>query len=348
MGCTLGDLAAFVGGTVRGDADVVIERVAPIDTAGDGDITFVSNERYVPKARTTGASAIIVGPGFEDVGTPLLEVANPYAAMARIVGRVMPQREHPAPGVHDGAVVDPTARLGEGVAVSPAAVVSADAVVGAGTVLYPQVFVGRGAVIGADCVFHPGVKIYDGARIGDRVTAQSNTVIGSDGFGFAPDGRRYVPIPQVGGCVVGDDVHIGSNVTINRGALGDTTVGRGCKIDSNVVVAHNVVVGEDTVLVAQVGISGSVTIGNHVTLAGQVGVAGHLEIGDNVTVAAQSGVAGSIEADQVLLGSPAMPIQLARRCYVCIAKLPDLAKDVRQIKRQMRSKEDAPAGDGER
>jgi len=332
---TLAELAAFVGGSVRGDGTVRIQRIAPIDEAGEGDLTFVASARYAPKARTTGASAIIVDPGFDDVGTPLLEVENPYAAFARITGLVMPVREHPPAGVAPGAVVDPSARLGADVVVMATAFVDADATIGDRTVIYPHVFIGRGATVGEDCVFYPGVKIYDRTRIGSRVTAQSNTVIGSDGFGFAPEGRHYVPIPQVGVAVIEDDVDIGSNVTINRGALGETRIGRGCKIDSGVVVAHNVLVGADTVLVAQVGISGSTRIGEHCTLAGQVGVTGHIEIGENVTVAAKAGVNRSLKANGIYMGQPAMPADRGRRCYVVISRLPEMAKDLKALKRQV-------------
>jgi UDP-3-O-[3-hydroxymyristoyl] glucosamine N-acyltransferase len=336
---TLGELAAMVGGAVRGDAAMRIRAAATIEEAEPGDLTFVANPKYAPKAAETRASALVVAPGFQDVGKPLLEVANPYAAFARLIGVLMPRRPAPPAGVSPGAFVAATAQLGRDCAVMAQTFIDDEAVLGDRIIVYPQVFIGRGAVIGDDCVFFPGVRIYDGTQIGRRVTVHANSVVGADGFGFAPEEQHYVPIPQVGRAIIGDDVYIGCNVTVNRGALGDTRVGRGCKIDSNVVVAHNVVVGEDTVLVAQVGISGSSKIGRHCTLAGQVGVTGHVEIGDNATIGAQSGVIGSLKGDTVYLGSPAMPIDHARRVYVVFTNLPDIAKDVKELKRRLKGSE---------
>jgi UDP-3-O-[3-hydroxymyristoyl] glucosamine N-acyltransferase len=365
MALKLRDLAALLGGELVGDGECLIERVAPIDHAGAGEITFVANPKYTPFLQTTQAAAIIVAPSFRNLRRNLIVTPNPYLAFARAVGALMEQPAPRAPGVHPTAIVAPTARLGEDVSIGPHAVIEDGAEIGNGVTIMAGVFIGRGASIGEGTWIHPNAAIYRGARIGKRCIIHANVSLGSDGFGWAQlDAKKhfllemlargrapaaapgapapkvdlkspYERIPQVGITAIGDDVSIGANSVINRGGLGNTSIGRGTKIDSLVVISHNVEVGEDCLFVSQVGISGSVKIGHHCTFGGQVGVVGHLKIGDNVQVAAQSGVSHDLPANGTYFGSPARPIQEMRRAVAALHKLPELRDEIRHVQKRM-------------
>ncbi len=361
MALKLRDLAALLGGELVGDGECVIERVAPIDHAGPGEITFVSNPKYTPFLETTKAAAIIVAPSFRNLRRNLIVTVNPYLAFARAVGVLMEKPEPRTPGVHPTAIVAPTARIGEDVAIGPRVVIEDAAEIGNGATILAGVFIGRGASIGEGTCIHPNAAIYHGVRIGKRCIIHANVSLGSDGFGWAPvdakkhyllemlaSGRSpaggapavdlkspYERIPQVGVTVIGDDVSIGANSVVNRGGLGNTSVGRGTKIDSLVVISHNVEVGEDCLFVSQVGISGSVKIGSHCSFGGQVGVAGHLKIGDNVQVAAQSGVSHELPANGTYFGSPARPMQEMKRAVAALHKLPELREEIRHVQKRM-------------
>jgi UDP-3-O-[3-hydroxymyristoyl] glucosamine N-acyltransferase len=330
----LRDLAAKLGCTVRGDCEVEVRRVAAIDRAGPGDVTFLANPRFAPHLATTRASAVILAPGVE---TPLPSIltTNPYLAYARALALLHPQ-EWPAAGVHPSAQVDPTARLGEGVHVGPLAVLGAGVRVGARTAIHPHVVVYPDVEIGEDCLIHSGVQIRERCRLGDRVVVQNGAVIGSDGFGFAKtEDLRYEKIQQLGVVIVEDDVEIGALVAIDRAALGETRIGRGTKIDNLVQIGHSVTVGDDTILVAQVGIAGSSTIGKRVTLAGQVGVAGHLTVGDGAIATAQSGIPSSVEAGAIVSGYPAIENRAWLKSSAVFARLPELSRRVRELERQI-------------
>lgn len=331
---TLRELAELVGGTVVGDADLSIHRVAGITEAQPGEITFVANPKYLPLLQNTCASAVIVAPDTETSHLPSIVCRNPYLAFAKILTYLQVRRPQPQ-GVMAGACVHPAADLGEGVTIHPGCVVGENVSIGAGTILYPGVVVYADVVIGEDCTLHAGVIIREGCRIGNRVVLQPSAVIGADGFGFAPDGSRYFKIPQVGIVEIEDDVEIGAGSCIDRAALGVTRIRRGVKIDNLVQIGHNVVVGEDTVIVAQVGIAGSTEIGRHCTFGGQAGVAGHIKIGDNVMVGGQGGVTGSVGPNQVLSGTPVMPHREWLRASMSLARLPELRKDVTRMKRQL-------------
>jgi len=335
MPLKLKEIARHVQGELVGDGELVIDRVAPIDKAGPGEITFVSNPRYVPFVRTTRASAIIVSPKLRNLKRNLIVTPNPYLAFARAVAALMEKKPPRRPGVHPTAVIAETASVGREASIGPHVVVEEGARIGDRVTLMAGVYIGREVSIGDDTVVHPNTSIYRGSRIGRRCIIHSNVVIGSDGFGWAPNGSHYEPIPQVGVTVIGDDVSVGAGTVINRGGLGDTTIGRGTKIDSLVVISHNVEIGEDCLFVSQVGISGSVKIGNHVTLGGQVGVAGHLKIGDNVQVAAQSGVSHDLAAGGTYFGSPARPIHEMKRTVAALHRLPELRKEIRRVQKSM-------------
>lgn len=331
---TLIELAALIGGKVVGDGSVTINRMAPIDTAGPGDITFIANPKYLAKLKDTTASAVIIKSGIECPGVSLLVCDNPYLAFAKVLTALHVQR--PAPqGVMDGAWVDSGAELGDDVTIHPGCVVGKNARIGRGSILYPGVVVYDGVQIGEDCLVHAGVLIREQCRLGNRVVVQPGAVIGSDGFGFAPDGTSYYKIPQMGIVVIEDDVEVGANVCIDRAAMGVTLIKRGTKIDNLVQVAHNVIIGEDTILVAQVGIAGSSKIGNHCTIGGQAGISGHIKIGDNTMIGAQSGIMSDLPAGKVFSGTPSLPHKDWLRASAGVKKLPEMRKTIISLQQRI-------------
>jgi UDP-3-O-[3-hydroxymyristoyl] glucosamine N-acyltransferase len=331
---TLNELAELIGGKVVGDGSVTINRMAPIDAAGPGDITFVANPKYLARLKETTASAVIVKPGIESPGVALLVCDNPYLAFAKVLTALHVRRPE-AQGVMDGARVDPSVELGADVTIHPGCVIGAKVRIGRGTILYPGAVVYDGVEIGEDCLVHAGVTIREQCRLGNRVVIQPGAVIGSDGFGFAPDGKAYYKIPQVGIVAIQDDVEVGANVCIDRAAMGVTLVKRGTKIDNLVQIAHNVTVGEDTILVAQVGIAGSSKVGNHCTLGGQVGVSGHIKIGDNTMVGAQSGIISDLDAGQVFSGTPTMPHREWLKASAAVKNLPAMRKTINSLQKRI-------------
>ena len=335
MTLSLKEIAALCDGTVVGDPEIRVHRVAPIREAQPGDITFIHNEKYVPYAKDTAASAIIVSPELSKLKRNLIVAKNPSLAFARAVGALMEEPPRRSVGVHPTAVVSPRATVGDNVAIGPYVIVEDGACIGNGVTLLAHCYVGPEVVIGDETVCHANTTLYRRVRIGKRCAIHANVSIGSSGFGWAPNGQTYERIPQVGTTIVGDDVSIGAGSVINRGALGDTTIGNGTKLDSLVMISHNVVIGENCLFVSQVGVSGTVRIGNHVTFGGQVGVAGHLEVGDNVQVAAQSGVSRSLPANGVYFGSPARPIGHAKRTVAALQKLPELRDEIRNVQKRM-------------
>lgn len=330
----LADVAERLGCVLRGDGGVEVSRVAGIDEAGPGDLTFVANPRYLPRLANTQASAVIVSPEVE-TALPSLLTREPYVVFARAVALLHPQ-QRPAPGIHPSAVVDPTARLAEDVYVGPLAVVGPRVHVGPRSVLHPQVVLYPDVVVGEDCLLHSSVQVREGCRLGNRVVIHNGTVIGADGFGFARDGEgHYQKIPQVGIVVIEDDVEIGALSAVDRAALAETRIGRGVKIDNLVQIAHSVSIGEHSVLAAQVGIAGSTKLGKGVTLAGQVGVAGHLTLGDGVIATAQTGIPGSVAPGNVVSGTPAIDNRTWLKVSAASQRLPELLKRVRAIERQL-------------
>ena len=259
---TLGELAALVSGRVKGEAALELRGVAPLETAGAGEISFLANPKYVPWLEKTCASAVIVSPRHADAPPNLLIVDNPYLAWAQVC-ELFYEWPYRFRGVSEQAWIDPAARLSEGATVYPLAYIGPEAVVGPGAVIFPHVFVGEGAAVGEQTILYPNVSVYAGCRIGARCIIHSGAVVGSDGYGFAPErpGGPYHKVPQLGTVVIEDDVEVGAGVTIDRAALGETRIGRGTKIDNLVQIGHNVEVGEDSLLVAQVGISGSTRLG---------------------------------------------------------------------------------------
>ena len=334
---SLGEIAALVGAEIPGAlAPIPVTGVASLDDAGEGDIAFFANPKYLHAAKTTRATAILVPRDFVgDTRAHPLRVDNPSLAFARVLERFAPPPPRHAPGVHPTAVVAGDARLGEGVSIGPHAVVGARAALGRGTIVEALCFVGPDAALGRDCHLHPRVTVRERCVLGDRVILHSGVVVGSDGFGYEFQGGRHVKIPQIGIVEIGDDVEVGANSAIDRARFGVTRIGRGTKIDNLVHIAHNVVVGPDCILVAQVGISGSCEIGQGAILAGQVGVAGHLKIGEGAIVGAQAGVSKNVPPGEHFFGYPAMPMRRFKREMGCVGLLPKLFERVRELERRL-------------
>jgi UDP-3-O-[3-hydroxymyristoyl] glucosamine N-acyltransferase len=328
------DLAQHLGGTVVGDGDVDISGLASIDEAKPGQIAFIEGAKQLSKIEATGASAVIVPSGVTSDARPLLVVTNPRLAFARALALLTVPPYRPL-GVDPRAAVSPTAVLGKDLSIHPFATVGEGCRIGDRVTLYPGAFLGNGSSVGDDSVLHPNVSVYAGTRIGNRVILHSGVVVGSDGFGYVKEGRRNVKIPQVGTVEIEDDVEVGANTTIDRATLGKTVIRRGVKIDNLVQVAHNVVIGEDSIIVAQVGISGSTRVGNNVTLGGQVGLTGHIEIGDNVMVGAQSGVPYSLAANAAYTGSPALPHREFLRMAMALPKVPEMRKALGELEKRL-------------
>ena len=329
----LAELAAALGTTLRGEADLEIHGVAGIEEAEPGQLTFVANPKYAGHARTTRASAVLVEVDFPEIAAATLRTQNPYLAFARAI-ELFFQPPHYPPGIHPTAVIDPTAKIGR------------DAHIGAYVVIGPGVAIGDHATLLPHVVLYPGVRVGDyffahahsvvreSCVLGDYVLLQNGAVVGTDGFGFAKTERgTWHKIPQSGPVVIGNQVEIQANSCIDRASVGQTSIGDGSKVDNLVQVGHGSSVGENTLLCAQVGLAGSTRVGNGVILAGQVGVAGHCNIGDGVVATAQSGLHGNIEPGKVLSGSPAFDNRQWLRVVSIYSRLPEL---IRQLQRKSR------------
>ena len=323
---TVSELAALVGGQLASGADgsAKVSGAAALAEALPGEVTFFGNPKYLPKLRTSKATAALVPLAFgEEVPATCIRCENPTLAFSKVVERFAPPPVQFAPGVHPTAVVAPGVKLGAGVSVQPHAVIEAGASIGDGTVVGAHSYIGHETQIGAGCLIHPRVTVGFRCKIGSRVILHSGVVLGGDGFGFEFQNGRHAKIPQIGIVQVDDDVEIGANSTVDRARFGRTWIGEGTKIDNLVQIAHNVVIGKHCILCAFVGVSGSTKIGNYVTLAGQVGTVGHVEIGDSVIVGAQAGVSKTLPAKQTYMGSPAVP---AREWKEQIAQIHSLHK----------------------
>jgi UDP-3-O-[3-hydroxymyristoyl] glucosamine N-acyltransferase len=328
----LSDLAARIGARVEGEGDVIVSGIAPIEEAGPGQVTFLANPKYARFVQGSKASAIIAKDAVPGAQTAFLVSDNPYLAFACAIEAFHPPVRI-APGISDKASVDPLARLGKDVTVSPFVVIGEGAEVGDRTVLFAGVSLGKGVSIGPDCLVYPNVVLYDGVKVGSRVILHAGCVIGSDGFGFAPTPEGFRKILQVGTVEIEDDVEIGANTTIDRATLGVTRVCRGAKLDNLIQVAHNVVIGGSTVIAAQAGISGSTQIGSRVMIGGQAGFAGHLEVEDGIMLGGKCGIASSLRASEsrVWSGFPAMPHSTWLRFATLLPKVPELFRRVKRL-----------------
>jgi UDP-3-O-[3-hydroxymyristoyl] glucosamine N-acyltransferase len=328
----LADIASAVNARLENAApDTEITGVSGIEQAAPGQLTFVHNAKYIPAAKTTRASAIIVDEKFPALSTGMLRTKNPYLAWAKAVELFYQPPVYPA-AIHPTAVVHPSAKIGRDAHLGPYVVIDQDVEIGDNAVLLAHVAIYRGARIGNNFFAHTHAVVREFCRLGDNVLLQNGAIIGSDGFGFAKeDSGRWYRIVQSGNVVIGDDVEIQAGTCIDRASIGSTSIGRGAKIDNLVHIGHACTVGEDTLICAQVGLAGTTDVGNKVILAGQVGVSGHVKIGDGAVVIAQSGVPQDVAPGAMVSGAPAIDHRLWLRCCAAYPKLPEIAKAVRKL-----------------
>ncbi len=326
---TLREIVARLGGEAVGEVSAPLTGVATLDSAGPADIAFLANPKYRARLALTRAGAVILGPGDRDAAAiPRIVSDNPYAYYARAVALFNPARA-PAPGVHPTAQVAPGARVAASAEVGAFVVLGGGSTVGEGAVIGAQCVLGEGVRIGAGTRLHARVTVYDGCTVGARCVLHSGVVIGADGFGMARDAGRWIKIPQIGAVRIGDDVEVGANTTIDRGALDDTVIGDGVKLDNQIQIAHNCVIGAHTVIAGCTGISGSVTIGRDCLIGGGVGIVGHLEICDRVTISGFTFVTKSItQPGTYTSGLPAMPHAEWLRNTVHLRRLDELARRI--------------------
>lgn len=332
---TLFEIATRLGGTLEGDGEIDITAVAGLKEAGPADISFLANSKYAHKVATTAASAVIVPLDWDQpVSCALVRVENSDQAFSEMAEFFYEPVPAPVQGVHPSAVVDESVQLAEGVSIGAHCVIEAGVIIGENTVISANCHVAYKSTIGENSFLYPMVSIREFGTIGSRVIIHNGCVIGSDGFGYVDqaDGSR-TKIPQIGTVVIADDVEIGANVAIDRARFGKTKIGKGSKIDNLVHIAHNVVIGEHTVLCGQIGISGSTTVGSHCIMAGQSGLAGHLEVGDGAIIGAQAGVMKDVPPKSFVMGSPAMPHLQAKKVIANGILLPKLKEKVRQLER---------------
>jgi len=323
-------------------ADCTVHSVNTLESAGPGELAFLSNRKYAGMVAQTRASAVILDPTTSVPGRlSALRCADPYGAVTAAIIAIHGHRRHPQWGISKTAQIDASAKIGKNANIGPCVVIAAQSVIGDNCTIYPGCYIADGATLGSDCTLYPNVVVYDFCNLGDRVTVHAGSVIGEDGLGYAPVGEHWVKIPQVGRAVIGNDVEIGANCAIDRATLGTTEIGAGTKFGNVIVVGHGTKIGPNCMFVGLVGIAGSVTVGRHVTLAGQVGVAGHLAIGDNAMAAAQSGIAGDIDAETKVLGSPAIPIDVAKRSAYVFQRLPDWVRRIKVLENEVEGLKEA-------
>jgi UDP-3-O-[3-hydroxymyristoyl] glucosamine N-acyltransferase len=332
---TLGELAQYVGGRVRGDANVKIHSAATLGRAGEGDISFLSNEKYEKQLMTTKASAVIVGSDTVATSVPLLVADDPYYAFMQIMVLLHGHRKHKKVGISSRAIISDSAKIGAGCHIHDFVTIADGAKVGDGCIIYPCSYIGENVQLGNDCLIYPNVVIYEGCRIGNRVIVNSNATIGEDGFGFATHAGVHYKIPQIGCVVIEDDVEIGASCGIERGTLNDTIIGQGSKLGDLIAIGHGTKVGPHCLLVAQVGIAGSTTMGHHCIVGGQAGIVGHINIGNNVAIGAQAGVINSVPDGKIVLGAPAIEANQGKRAYGMIQYLPEIRQSVRDLQAQL-------------
>jgi len=340
MNFKVADIAKFLNGEIVGDENISVSNVSKIEEGKPGTLAFLANLKYENFLYTTDASVVLVNKSFVPrgkVNATLIKVEDAYQAFASLLELYTQAKKSLKTGIEQPSFIHETAKTGENLYLGAFSYIGKNAVIGANTKIYPQVFIGENVKIGDDCILFAGVKIYDDTVIGNRCIIHSGAIIGSDGFGFAPqnDGS-YKKIPQIGNTILEDDVEIGANTTIDCGTMDSTIIRKGAKIDNLVQVAHNCEIGENTVIAAQTGLAGTSKVGKNCKFGGQVGLAGHLTIGDNVFIGAQSGVAKSVNDNQIILGSPAIEIKDAIRAITVYKNLPKLRDEVIQLQKELK------------
>jgi UDP-3-O-[3-hydroxymyristoyl] glucosamine N-acyltransferase len=328
-------IALLINGTIEGDPSASVNSFGKIEEAGEGQLSFLANPKYEDYIYTTKASVIIINEGFQlkqPVKATLIRVTDAYTAFATLLSKYQEIMQQQLSGVQEPSYIAKTAVYGQQVFIGAFAYLGEKVKIGNNTKIYPNAFIGDNVSVGDNCIIHPGVKIYHDCVIGNNVIIHAGTVIGSDGFGFAPqaDGS-FKKVPQIGNVVIQDNVEIGANATIDRATIGSTLIKSGAKLDNLIQIAHNVEIGNSTVIAAQAGVSGSTKIGNGVMIGGQAGIVGHIQLGDGAKVNAQSGVSKSIDPGKAVTGSPAYDYTAALRSQAVSRKLPELEKRVKEL-----------------
>ena len=335
---SLGDVQRTIGGELVGSDDVTLSGVSSLEDAGPRDLAYVTADRYLAAALKSRAGAFVTHRPLRELMRPHVVVPDPAHAVVTVIRRFFTAPYKPR-GIADPIARGADVRVGPDPSIWPFVTLGDRVTLGARVTLYPGVFVGDDVTIGDDSVLFPSVTVLDRCRIGSRVRIHGGSVIGSDGFGYVQHEGRHQRVPQRGIVVIEDDVEVGANVTIDRATFGETVVKRGTKIDNLVQIAHNVTVGEDSILVAQSGIAGSTSLGHHVVMGGQAGIGDHLTIGDRTMIAARSGVGRHTEAGQIVAGNPAILHAAALRAYSLIPHLPELRQQVRDLERRVQALE---------
>ena len=333
-------IALLINGKIEGDASVTVDSFGKIEEARKGQLSFLANPKYEEFLYSTNASVIILNADYElkkPVNATLIRVADAYTAFATLLGKYQEMMTQQLSGIQQPSYIAKTAKYGEQVFIGAFAYLGENVKIGNESKIFPNAFIGDNVSIGNKCIIHPGVKIYHSTVIGNNVTIHAGTVVGSDGFGFAPqaDGS-FKKVPQIGNVIIEDNVEIGANTTIDRATIGSTLIKAGAKLDNLIQIAHNVEVGNSTVIAAQSGVSGSTKIGKNAMIGGQVGIVGHINIGDGVKINAQSGVSKSIESGKAVTGSPAYDYTSALRSQAVTRKLPELEKRVKELEALVR------------
>lgn len=337
MEFTAQQIAQFVEGRVEGDPNAAVNTFAKIEEGRAGAISFLSNPKYTHYIYETESSIVLVDETVQlehPVKTTLIRVKNAYECVAKLL-QMYAAAQPKKTGIDSLAFIHPSAKIGENCYIGAFAYIGEGAVIGDGCQIYPHVVIGDKASLGDDCLIYPNVSIYHHCKLGNRVTIHSGSVIGADGFGFAPTPHGYDKIPQIGIVTIEDDVEIGANTCVDRSTMGSTYVRKGVKLDNLVQIAHNTDIGENTVMSAQVGIAGSAKVGQWCMFGGQVGIAGHITIGNQVNLGAQSGVPSSVKDGQTLIGSPAMNTRGFFRSQAIYQRLPELYKQINQMQKEL-------------
>ncbi|MBE0653637.1 MAG: UDP-3-O-(3-hydroxymyristoyl)glucosamine N-acyltransferase [Bacteroidales bacterium] len=332
-------IAEFLKGTLEGNPETEVNSVSKIEEGKPGSLAFLGNPKYEKYIYETQASVILVNKDFKaekPVQATLIRVDNAYEAFASLLDLYQQSKPRKS-GIREHSFIHPSAQLGENLYVGEFAVIEQGAKIGKNALIYPQVYIGDGVEIGENTILYPGVKVYEGCKIGKNCIIHSGTIIGADGFGFAPSSdNNFKKIPQIGIVIIQDDVEIGANSCVDRATMGATIIHRGVKLDNLIQIAHNVEVGENTVMAAQTGVAGSTKIGKNNMYAAQVGIVGHLTIGDNVKIGGQSGLMRDVKDGEILQGSAAQPYREFWKSFHLFTKLPDIRKEIDQLERDIK------------
>ncbi|MEI6047602.1 MAG: UDP-3-O-(3-hydroxymyristoyl)glucosamine N-acyltransferase [Bacteroidota bacterium] len=341
MEFTAATIAGFIKGEIEGNPDIKVNTVAKIEEGQEGALSFLANPKYEHYIYSTGSSIVLVNKSFipaEKIKATLIRVENAYEAFASLL-RLVDQSRQRKKGIHSTAIIEPTAKIGSDVYIGPFAYIGENCIIGEGCSVYPHVYIGDNTKLGRNCTINPGVKIYHDCLLGEGCIIHAGTVIGSDGFGFAPQSEsEFMKIPQLGNVIIEDHVEIGANVAIDRATMGSTIIRKGVKLDNLIQIGHNVEVGENTVMAGQTGIAGSTKVGKNCMFGGQVGIVGHIKIANGTKIGAQAGIPGDVkEENTVIIGSPAIDYRQFLKSSVVFKKLPEMKMKIDNLEKEVES-----------